>query len=96
MLRLLRYIGYLAALGLAGVYVFLLVAGPHSLSTITKTQQQIHRMEEENDAMKKDIQRRKAYLDDLERNRTKQEQEIRKGLNKQREGETTIFLPESK
>jgi cell division protein FtsB len=96
MLKLLRYIGYLAALGLAGVYVFLLIAGPQPLSNITKTQQQLRRMEEENETLRKDIARRKAYLDELERDRSKQDQEIRKGLNKQREGETTIFLPESK
>jgi septal ring factor EnvC (AmiA/AmiB activator) len=96
MSKLLRYIGYLAALGLAGVYVFLLVAGPQPLSNINKTQQQLRRMEEENENLRKDIARRKTYLDELERDRSKQDLEIRKGLNKQRDGETTIFLPENK
>jgi hypothetical protein len=96
MSRLLRYIGYLAALGLAGVYFLLLLAGPQPLTNIPRTQQQIHRMEEENAALKKDIDRRKAYLDDIEKDRLKQDQEIRKGLNKQKDGEVTIYLPENK
>jgi len=91
-----RYLGYLAAAGLFGVYVFLLVAGPQPITAIPKTREQLHKMEQENEQLRQEVQRRKEYLDDLEKNRSLQEREIRRGLNKQREGETTIYLPEAK
>jgi len=96
MSRLLRYLGYLAAAGLLGAYVILLVAGPQPITSIPKTRRQLQKLEQENEELRQEVKRRKQYLDELEKDRNLQDREIRRGLNKQREGETTIYLPESK
>jgi hypothetical protein len=92
--KLLRWIGYAGALGLLGVYVFLAVAGPSPVTTIPGTQQKLEQLRETNRKLRDEIKARQDYLDEVEKNPELRTREYRKRFNKQKPGETTIFLPE--
>ncbi len=92
--KLMRWIGYLSAVGLLGVYVFLALAGPNPITTIPDTQRKLDQMREANRQLRLDIRKRNEYLDEVERNPELRRREFRKRFNKQKPGETTIYLPD--
>ena len=84
----------MAAAALLGVYVFLALAGPNAVTSIPATQRKIDEMQTQNDKLRQEIRKRNDYLKDLEKRPDLKDREIRKRLNKQKPGETTIYLPE--
>lgn len=92
--KLMRWIGYASALGLLGVYVFLALAGPNPVTTIPETERRLDRMRESNRKLRQEIQQRNDYLDEVEKNSELRRREFRKRFNKQKPGETTIYLPD--
>jgi len=89
-----RWVGYLAAAALAGVYLFLALGGQNPITSIPETQRQIREMQRKNDELRQKIRERSEYLRKLDEHPELRDREIRKGLNKQKPGETTIYLPE--
>lgn len=84
----------LAALGLFGAYVVLALRGPQGIPAVLEKRQEVRRLEEQNQSLKSDIDRRKERIRVLGSSREMQELEVRKRLKLQRKGDTTLFLPE--
>jgi predicted RND superfamily exporter protein len=93
MARLFRYLGYLAAVGLAGVYLFLALAGPQPLTSIPKVRNTLQEMERENKRLEEEIRKRQDYIRELDNSTELQDREIRRRLKKQLPGETDVRLP---
>jgi cell division protein FtsB len=83
-----------AALALFGGYVVLALRGPQGLPVLMEKRQEIRKLEEQNQELKADIEKRRERIRVLANSRDMQELEIRKRLKLQRKGDTTIFLPE--
>jgi len=93
-MNLLRWIGYIAAAAFIGVYFFLAVAGPNPITSIPQTQRKIRDMEKANEELRREVEKRNRYLDELMKRQDLQDREIRKGLGKQKDGDTTFFYPD--
>jgi hypothetical protein len=91
--RLLQYLSYIGLAGLAGVYLFLAMAGPQPLPLILKLRNEVKEMERENKKLEEEIQKRRDYLRELEKSTELQDREIRRRLKKQLPGETDVRLP---
>lgn len=90
----LRSMTVAAALALFGGYVVLALRGPQGLPVLMEKRQEIRKLEEQNQELKADIEKRRERIRVLANSRDMQELEIRKRLKLQRKGDTTIFLPE--
>lgn len=91
MRQLLAKIGYVAMLGVAGVWAFLFFVGPSGLPEILDEHREIQRQELDNQRVREEIQRLEQRNRLLRENRKVQDREVRKQRNQQREGETTIY-----
>jgi cell division protein FtsB len=83
-----------AALALFGGYVVLALRGPQGLPVLMEKRQEIRKLEEQNQELKADIEKRRERIRVLANSREMQELEVRKRLKLQRKGDTTIFLPD--
>ncbi len=87
-----RSITIAAAFALLGGYVVLALRGPQGIPVLLEKRQEIRKLEEQNQELKADIEKRRERIRVLGTNRETQELEIRKRLKLQREGDTTIYL----
>ena len=86
-------VGALLALALALVFAFRV---PQSLANLKTKHETMRRLQQENADIEGDIARMKDHVRKLEKDRAAQELEVRKQLGYQRQGETTIILPDQK
>ncbi|HBY64301.1 MAG TPA: hypothetical protein DEH78_31135 [Solibacterales bacterium] len=93
---ILRNLSFVAAFGLMAAYVFLALRGPQGLPSLLEKRRQIQQLQEQNQNLKVDVERKQERIRLLKTSREMQELEIRRRLKLQREGDTTIFLPEGK
>jgi hypothetical protein len=91
--RLLRYLSYIGLAGLAGVYLFMAMAGPQPIPLIFQLRNEVKEMERENKKIEEEIKKRREYLRELEKSTELQDREIRRRLKKQLPGETDVRLP---
>lgn len=88
--RFLRRSVFVAVLAFAGLFFALRV--PQSYAALRVKNDQIRRLQQHNADLKKDNGERKKWIDDLTRNRSEQENLLRRQYHKQREGDTTFML----
>lgn len=91
-----RNLGVLAVLGLLGGYVYLALQGPQGIPALMEKRREIRELEEQNQNLKAEIERRKERIRVLTSDPDAQELEIRRRLKLQREGDTSFFLPQGK
>ena len=92
MLRLLRQLGFVAAIVIGGVYAFMALRGPGGIPTMIEKREELRKMEAENEKLRLEIKRREDYLRKLEESPDLREREVRERTNKQKADETTIYL----
>lgn len=78
-----------------GTYAYRSLSGPSGYRALVEKRETIHRLRARNEAMKAEIERRKARNQDLLQNRDTQEQEIRRQYDVLREGEKEFKYPET-
>ena len=89
-----RTVTIVAAFGLLGAYVVLALRGPQGIPALLERRQEIRKLEEQNQGMKAEIEKRRERIRVLGSSRETQELEIRKRLKLQRKGDTTLYLPD--
>lgn len=94
-LRLLRIVGYLAAMTVACVYGFVMLRGPNGLPRMDEQKREIQRLEQTNQSLQREIEDRKRHLDRLANDpayrQRFQDRAIREHSGKQRKGDVTIY-----
>ena len=80
---------------LASAYGWVFLRGPQGFQTLIEKRREIRQLEERNDIIRVENERRKERIRRLQESRSEQEMEIRKQLKLQKPGETTFILPES-
>ena len=71
---------YAMALGIAVVYAFYAMRGPHGVAAWNEKRQQIRELEERNAALIRENQLKRKYIDRLRESQVEQELEIRRRL----------------
>ena|SRR2546426_940370 len=71
---------YALALGIAVVYAFYTMRGPHGISAYTHKRQEIRELEERNAALARENQLKREYIERLRLSQQEQELEIRRRL----------------
>lgn len=89
-LRFLRRGVFVAALAFVGLFFALRV--PQTYAALRVKNGQIRKLQQRNADLKKDNGERKKWIDDLTRNRSEQENLLRREYHKQRQGDTTFML----
>jgi cell division protein FtsB len=89
-----RRVAYALIIIAAGAWMTL--RGPQGVGALLEKRREIRQLQEQNDAMARENQRRRERIRRLEESRSEQEMEIRKQLKLQRPGETTFILPDAK
>jgi cell division protein FtsB len=92
----LRRSGYVVALGLAGLYISLLLWGPQGVPSLLAKQREIRTLEEQNENLRREIERRKDRIHRLKESAEEQDMEIRRQLKLSKPGETQFILPDTK
>ena len=88
-----RVAAYVLAIVVAGGWMAL--RGPQGVGALLEKRREIRQLQEQNDAVARENQRRRERIRRLEESRSEQEMEIRKQLKLQRPGETTFILPDA-
>jgi cell division protein FtsB len=78
----------------AGGFAFAHLRGPNGIAALMEKRQAIRTLEEQNDALRRDNERRRLRNRDLQNNPEAQDLEIRKRTEKLKKGETTFKTPE--
>ncbi len=71
-------LGYIMALGIAVVYAFFAMRGPHGINAWSEKRQEIRELEERNATLARENQLKREYLERLRDSQTEQELEIRR------------------
>ncbi len=87
--------GPLAIFGVA-VLLFFALRVPQGFSALREKHQQIRQLQKENADLARENEAKRERIRKLRESRSEQELEIRKRLKLQREGETSIILPNEK
>ena len=89
----LRRIVFAAAIFVAGGFAFVHLRGPNGIPALTEKRKAVRTLEEQNEALRKDNERRKLRNKDLQQNPETWDLEIRKRMEKLKKGETNFKLP---
>lgn len=89
-----RKVGYAALLLGGAAYGFVELRGPNGVSAITQRQQEIRKLEKENQELHREIEAKKLRIDRLKNNPEEQEMEIRKELKLMKPGEKSYIMPD--
>ena len=92
--RLLRQLGYVAAVAVACFYVFAALRGPNGIPHALEKREEMQLIEKENERLRLEIKEREEYLKKLKTDQETRERAIREHTNKQKPDETTIYLPD--
>jgi cell division protein FtsB len=90
---MLRPVAIVAALAGLVAYATIMLRGPQGLSALREKQQQIRALEEENANLRRDIEKKKVYIERLSTDRGTIAVEIQKRLGKVRPGVTEFREP---
>lgn len=90
---MLRPVAIVAALAGLVAYATIMLRGPQGLSALREKQQQIRTLEEENANLRRDIEKKKLYIERLNTDRGTIAVEIEKRLGKVRPGVTEFREP---
>ena len=89
-------IGRACALLAIVAFVFFGLRVPQAIGDLKTKHETIRRLQKENADLEKELQEKQDRVRKLRDSRSEQELEIRRQLRYQREGETSIILPEQK
>ncbi|MGE5644377.1 MAG: hypothetical protein ACM336_01165 [Acidobacteriota bacterium] len=90
--RAARVIGFFAAAAL----LFFGLRVPQAIGTLKEKHESIRQLQKENAELEKALAEKRERVRKLRDSRTEQELEIRRQLRYQREGETSIYMPDQK
>ena len=85
---------FLLVVGVIGVYGYLALRGPQGIPALREKWREIRTLEENNNNLQRENQYRRERIEQLEKNPSAQELEIRKKLKLVRPGETSFILPD--
>jgi cell division protein FtsB len=91
-----RKIGYAALLLGGAAYGFVELRGPNGVSAIAVKRQEIQKLEQDNEALHREIEAKKTRIERLKNNPDEQEMEIRKELKLMKPGEKSYIMPDQK
>lgn len=89
---LLRQLGFVAAAAVACFYVFIALKGPNGIPTMLEKRHQLERMRDENEALKREIQRRKDAIEQLQTSDEARKRAVREGTRQAQPGDVVIYL----
>lgn len=92
--QLLRRGAFAAVLAFVGLFFALRV--PQTYAAWREKNVQIRKLQQQNADLRKDNLERKKWIDDLTRNRSEQENLLRREYHKQRQGDTTFMIQPGK
>ncbi len=90
--RLLRQLGFLTALALAGVYVFAMFLGPNGWPAMMHKRGELLELEKHNDNLIQQIKDEGVTIRQLKENGPARDRVIREKTKKQKRSETTIYF----
>ncbi|HEX8985821.1 MAG TPA: septum formation initiator family protein [Bryobacteraceae bacterium] len=88
--------GRVAGLLALAVLLFFGLRVPQSIASLKEKHQSIREMQKQNADLEKELADKRERVRKLRDSRTEQEMEIRRQLRYQREGETSIYVPDQK
>jgi len=88
--------GRVAGLLALAVLLFFGLRVPQSIGSLKEKHQSIREMQKQNADLEKELADKRERVRKLRDSRTEQEMEIRRQLRYQREGETSIYVPDQK
>jgi septal ring factor EnvC (AmiA/AmiB activator) len=88
--------GRVAGLLALAVLLFFGLRVPQSIGSLKEKHQSIREMQKQNADLEKELSDKRERVRKLRDSRTEQEMEIRRQLRYQREGETSIYVPDQK
>ncbi|MFN3325728.1 MAG: FtsB family cell division protein [Bryobacteraceae bacterium] len=91
----LRSLVVAAGVLLAGTYAYIALRGPQGVPALLEKRREIRELEEQNQNLRAETQRKMERINRLRTSRAEQELEIRRRLKLQREGETSFYIPEA-
>jgi septal ring factor EnvC (AmiA/AmiB activator) len=80
----------------AAVLLFFGLHVPQAITTLKEKHEAIRQIQKQNADLEKDLAEKRERVRKLRDSRTEQEMEIRRQLRYQREGETSIYVPDQK
>jgi hypothetical protein len=89
---LLRQLGFVAVAAVACFYVIVALKGPNGIPIMVEKHQQLERMRRENDAIRVEIQKRKAAIEQLQNSDEARKRAVRESTRKSLQGDVTIYL----
>ena len=91
----LRRTGLIVMLGVVGACAMIALRGPQGIPALMEKRREIRELQEKNDELRRDIERRRDRIRKLTDSQSEQEMEIRKKLKLLKPGETTFILPDT-
>ena len=88
-----RRLTYAAAIVVAGGFAFAHLQGPNGVAALMEKRKMIRAMEDQNEALRRDNERRRLRNKDLQQDPETLDLEIRKRTEKIKKGETNFKLP---
>lgn len=92
--RTLRRGAVLAILAFACVFFGIRV--PQAYMNLRAKREHVRELQQRNDQLRKENDKRKRWIEDLTKNSSEQENVLRERYHKQRKGDTTFIIPEKK
>jgi cell division protein FtsB len=89
-------VGRIVAFLAGAVLLFFGLHVPQGLSALKEKHESIRQLQKQNADLEKELAGKRERVRKLRDSRTEQEMEIRRQLRYQREGETSIYVPEQK
>jgi cell division protein FtsB len=89
----LRRVAFATVIFVAGGFAFFHLSGPNGIPALSEKRKAVRALEEQNEALRKDNERRKLRNKDLKQNPETWDIEIRKRMEKLKKGETNFKLP---
>jgi len=87
-------VGFTIAVIVAASYAFVTLHGPRGVPALVQKQEQIRELEQQNTALAREIESRRARIQRLQADESEQELEIRQRLKLVRPGEKVFILQE--
>jgi len=80
----------------AAVLLFFGLRVPQGIAALEEKHETIRQLQKQNADLEKELAGKREHIRKLRESRTEQEMEIRRQLRYQREGETSIYVPDQK
>jgi cell division protein FtsB len=92
---LLRQLGYLAIAAVACLYAFAVLKGPNGFPAMIDKWNQVQTMHDSNELLRREVEHKKAAIEQLKNNRTARDHAVRESTGKTPPNDLTIIVPEA-